>query len=211
MKILTIFILNLIPCFVFAQEGWTKKDSIKLSKMLDGGIPIHINDTFKKELEQSFTGSPIENNSNNLNDFVLGIKPKNDLMKYPHSSKFNLYIQYHSLLDSSYSKKMECMKFKGIRISSRVYTDNPFIRIKRSTNISIPLGEKLHFNIYGNYTLDKKRSVILPATSIPYEVGAGFSYNIGKHTIIKSQANHQYNLIWKKWEWFFGGGASFTF
>jgi hypothetical protein len=45
--------------------------------------------------------------------------------------------------------------------------------------------------------------VILPATSIPYKVGAGFSYEIGKHAIIKSQTNYQYNIIQKKWEWFF--------
>lgn len=49
--------LNLIPCLAFAQEEWTTKDSIKLSKMLDGEIPIHINDAFRKELEQSLTGS----------------------------------------------------------------------------------------------------------------------------------------------------------
>ena len=59
--------------------------------------------------------------------------------------------------------------------------------------------------------LDKKRSVILPATSIPYQIGAGFSYEIGKHAIIKSQTNYQYNIIQKKWEWFFGAGVSFTF
>ena len=67
------------------------------------------------------------------------------------------------------------------------------------------------WNVYGSYTLDKKRSVILPATSIPYKVGAGFSYEIGKHAIIKSQTNYQYNIIQKKWEWFFGAGVFFTF
>ena len=50
-----IFMLHLIPCLAFAQEEWTTKDSIKLSKMLDGEIPIHINDAFRKELEQSLT------------------------------------------------------------------------------------------------------------------------------------------------------------
>lgn len=95
------------------------------------------------------------------------------------------------------------MRFNGIRISSRVYTDTPFISIKRNTNISIPLGKKLNFNIYGDYTFDKRRSVILPVTSIPYEFGAGFSYRIGKYTIIKSQSNYQYNLIWKS-----GNGSS---
>ena len=53
--------------------------------------------------------------------------------------------------------------------------------------------------------------MILTATSIPYKVGAGFSYEIGKHAIIKSQTNYQYNIIQKKWEWFFGAGVFFTF
>ena len=42
-------------------------------------------------------------------------------------------------------------------------------------------------------------------------LGAGFSYEIGKHAIIKSQTNYQYNIIQKKWEWFFGAGVFFTF
>lgn len=203
--------LNLIPCFVFAQEGWTTNDSIKLSKMLEGEIPIHINDASIKELEQSLTGSPIETNRNRLNDFILGIKPKNELKKYLHFNKSNQYIQYHLSSDRFYGKKIEYMNFKEIGISSKVYTENPFVSISRNTNISIPLSNKLHFNIYGNYTLDKKHSVILPVTSIPYEVGAGFSYKIGKHTVIKSQTHYQYNLIQKKWEWFFGAGIVFNF
>lgn len=211
MKVIMLFILNLIPCFVVAQEGWLTTDSIKLLKMLDGEIPIHINDAFKKELEQSFTGSPIENNNNKMNDFILGIKPKNDLMKYPQFTKSNMYIQYHLLSDRFYNKKIEYIKFKEIRMGGSVYMDNPFISIERNTNILIPLGEKLYFNIYGNYILDKKRSVILPTTSIPYEIGAGFSYKIGKYTVIKSQTNYQYNFIQRKWEWFFGTGIVFNF
>lgn len=203
--------LNLIPCFVFAQEGWTTKDSIKLSKMLEGEIPIHINEASIKELEQSLTGSPIGNNCNRLNDFILGIKPQNELKEYLHFNKSNQYIQYHLSSDSFYGRKIEYMNFKEIGISSKVNTENPFVSISRNTNISIPLSNKLHFNIYGNYTLDKKHSVILPVTSIPYEVGAGFSYKMGKHTVIKSQTNYQYNLIQKKWEWFFGAGIVFNF
>lgn len=71
--------LNLIPCLAFAQEGWATKDSIKLSKMLDGEIPIHINNAFKKELEQSLTGSCLKESNNKLDDFILDIKIKSDL------------------------------------------------------------------------------------------------------------------------------------
>lgn len=203
--------LNLIPCLAFAQEEWTTKDSIKLSKMLDGEMPIHINDAFKKELEQSLTGSFLKESNNNLDDFILDIKIKSNLVKYTQLEKSYLYIQSDLLSDSTYSKKIEYINIKGFRISSKTYIDNPYVSIERNTNISIPLTKKLNFNIYGNYSLDKKRSVILPATPIPYKVGAGFSYNIGKHTVIKSQTNYQYNIIQKRWEWFFGAGVSFAF
>lgn len=99
----------------------------------------------------------------------------------------------------------------GLLRNSRIDKNLPLIKIQQKTNMTIPLNKKLHFSVYGSYTLDKKRSVILPATSIPYKVGAGFSYEIGKHAIIKSQTNYQYNIIQKKWEWFFGAGVFFTF
>lgn len=203
--------LNLIPCLTFAQKGWTTKDSIKLSKMLDGEMPIHINDAFKKELEQSLTGSFLKESNNKLDDFILDIKIKSDLFKYSQLGEPCMYIQSDLLSDSTYSKKIEYINIKGFRISSKTYIDNPYVSIERNTNISIPLTKKLNFNIYENYSLDKKRSVILPATSIPYKVGAGFSYNIGEHTVIKSQTNYQYNIIQKRWEWFFGAGVSFSF
>ena len=103
------------------------------------------------------------------------------------------------------------LKCKSLMRNSRIDKNLPLIKIQQKTNMTIPLNKKLHFSVYGSYTLDKKRSVILPATSIPYKVGAGFSYEIGKHAIIKSQTNYQYNIIQKKWEWFFGAGVFFTF
>ncbi len=179
--------------------------------MLDGEIPIHINNAFKKELEQSLTGSCLKESNNKLDDFILDIKIKSDLCKYNQLGKPCIYVQSDLLSDSTYSKKIEYINIKGFRISSKTYIDNPYVSIERNTNISIPLTKKLNFNIYGNYALDKKRSVILPATSISYKVGAGFSYEIGKYAIIKSQTNYQYNIIQKRWEWFFGAGVSFTF
>lgn len=211
MKVLPILILNLIPCLVVAQEQWMPKDSIKLSKMLDGEIPIHINESFKKELEQSFAGLPLSNGSNRLNEYILGIKPKSNLMIYSQREIPYLHIRYDLSSENASHKKVEILRFRRFTINSKIYTTNPFIRIERNTNLSIPLTEKLHFNIYGNYTLDKKRSVILPATSIPYVVGAGFSYHISKQFIIKSQTNYQYNIIKKRWEWFLGAGISYRF
>lgn len=37
------------------------------------------------------------------------------------------------------------------------------------------------------------------------------SYEIGKYVTIKSQTNYQYNIIQRRWEWFFGAGVSFIF
>lgn len=211
MKILTALILNIIPCLAFAQEGWTAKDSTKLSKMLDGEIPIQVSDAFKKELEQSFTGSTMRNNDDKFNDFILDIDCRGSSIRHPQLDTHGLHIRYPLLSDNAYLKKSEYMAIKKFRISSTIDIDNPTINLERNTNLSMPVSKKLYFNIYGNYTIDKKRSVILPVSSIPLKVGTGFSYNIGKHTAIKTQANYQYNIIQKKWEWFFGVGITFTF
>lgn len=146
-----------------------------------------------------------------MNDFILDIKIKSNFLNCSQLDKSCIYIQSDLLSDSTYSKKIEYINIKGFRISNKTYIDNPYVSIERNTNISIPLTKKINFNIYGNYSLDKKRSVILPATFIPYKVGAGFSYEIGKYAIIKTQTNYQYNIIQKRWEWFFGAGVSFTF
>ena len=60
-KSVMFLLFFLICCPVDAQEqnGWTANDSVRLAKMLNGEIPIHIDDTFKKELEQSMIGHPI--------------------------------------------------------------------------------------------------------------------------------------------------------
>ncbi len=179
--------------------------------MLDGENPIHINDDFRNELEQSLTSYPIKRSSSKLNDFILGVKPKSNLMEYPKMNKVNLRIQYNTLKESLFIPKYEYIKVREFLIRSNIDLKCSYISVERNTNISIPIGKKLHFNIHGNYTLDKKRSVVLPVTSIPYEVGAGFSYNISKYLTIKSQTNYQYNLIQRKWEWFFGAGITFTF
>ncbi len=198
--------LSLISCFIFAQEEWTALDSIKLSKILNGEISIYINDTFKKELEQSFTGSLSISNNRDLKDFLSDIKLKNRLTKYPQFIKSNFCIECQPPSERIYNKKIGRLKINSIQNIS-----NQTISIERNINLSIPLSKKLDFNIYGNYTIDKKRNVVLPAVSIPYVIGGGVSYKIRKHTIIKSQTNYQYNIIQKRWEWFFGVSMGFSF
>ena len=165
----------------------------------------------EKELEQSLTGSYLRKNNHKLNDFILDIKVKNNLLNYNQLGKSCMYIQSDLLSDSTYSKKIEYINIKGFRISSKTYIDNPYVSIERNTNISIPLTKKLNFNIYGNYSLDKNRSMILPATSIPYKIGAGFSYEIANMPLLNPKRTTNITIIQKRWEWFFGAGVSFTF
>lgn len=145
---------------------------------------------------------------------------ENGLLRYIHvDERGNIHIvvniecatTFHYKLNHNNNLLNGNLKCKSLMRNSRIDKNLPLIKIQQKTNMTIPLNKKLHFSVYGSYTLDKKRSVILPATSIPYKVGAGFSYEIGKHAIIKSQTNYQYNIIQKKWEWFFGAGVFFTF
>ena len=137
---------------------------------------------------------------------------ENGLLRYIHvDERGNIHIVGYTFSNHNNNLLNGNLKCKSLMRNSRIDKNLPLIKIQQKTNMTIPLNKKLHFSVYGSYTLDKKRSVILPATSIPYKVGAGFSYEIGKHAIIKSQTNYQYNIIQKKWEWFFGAGVFFTF
>lgn len=208
----TFLVFLFVSSSVFAQEEWTKEDSIRLSKMLNSEISIPINDAFKKELEKSLTGSAMRGGkSKYLQDFILGIKPKNDLPDYYIQIKPNIRFQIKTLSDGLFVKRSESMKIGKFKINSLIDIESPFIDIKRNTNLSIPLNKKFNLNIYGNYTLDKRRSVLLPTTPSPYVIGAGFSYQIGKNMVLESQTNYQYNVIYKKWEWFWGLKFALTF
>lgn len=200
-----IFVAFLISCPIYAQaqEEWTKNDSIKLSKMLNGEVPIHIDDAFKKKLEHSLIGNPIKHDGRRWGDFILNINSNNKLLEQSETINYNT-IYYKPFNNKLFNEKSEYLKIKGLVLKSQIDTDNPYINLQRNTNISTPLNNKLRFNIYGTYALDKKRSAILPASSIPYTMGAGFSYNISKKAVIESQTNYQYNIIQKKWEWFWG-------
>ncbi|MFR6285445.1 MAG: hypothetical protein ACLUN1_16625 [Odoribacter splanchnicus] len=165
---------------------------------------IHVDDAFKRELEQSIIGHSPKDDNRYWDDFRLDIDFKED---FPNVVNIECATTFHYKLNHNNNLLNGNLKCKSLMRNSRIDKNLPLIKIQQKTNMTIPLNKKLHFSVYGSYTLDKKRSVILPATSIPYKVGAGFSYEIGKHAIIKSQTNYQYNIIQKKWEWFFGAGV----
>ena len=55
------------------QNGWTPNDSVRLTKMLKGEMPIHIDDAFKRELEQSIIGHSPKDDNRDWDDFRLDI------------------------------------------------------------------------------------------------------------------------------------------
>ena len=171
-------------------------------------MPIHIDDAFKRELEQSIIGHSPKDDNRYWDDFRLDIDFKED---FPNVANIGCATTFHNKLNHNNNLLNGNLKCKSLMFNSRIDKNLPLIKIQQNTNMAIPLNKKLYFSVYGNYTLDKKRSVILPATSIPYQIGAGFSYEIGKYVTIKFQTNYQYNIIQRRWEWFFGAGVSFTF
>lgn len=60
------------------QNGWTPNDSVRLTKMLKGEMPIHIDDAFKRELEQSIIGHSPKDDNRYWDDFRLDIDFKED-------------------------------------------------------------------------------------------------------------------------------------
>lgn len=210
-KIIILITFSFIADILCGQEVWTTEDSIKLSKILNGETPVYIDDDLKKELENSFIGNQIkENSSSSWNDFILDIKPDDYFVRKYHTINLN-DIFYKSTSSKFFNLNNEYLKLKKFTIDSHIDVDVPFIYIQRNTNLVFPLNRNLHFNISGSYTIDKSHSPILPITPTPYSMGAGFSYNIGKNITIGPQANYQFNIIQKRWEWFWGLKMSITF
>lgn len=213
-KSLIFVVTPFISLSTFAQEEWTRNDSLRLSKIMNNEIPITINDAFKKELEETFTRPLMKKDrtTEHWMDFILDIKPDNGLMKNYKQIKPTILFQNNPLTNKGlFGKRREYMKIGNIKINSLIDTESPFTDIKRSSNLSIPLNRKFNLNMYGNYTFDKRGDVGIPSTPTPLVFGAGLSYKIGKNAVIESQTNYQYNIIYKKWEWFLGLQFSITF
>lgn len=193
-----LFILNGIFVLepIYAQEHWGKEDSIKLAKMLDGEMPIHINEKFKIEFENSLLGyPPIEDNAE-WKKIINFKQPLTGLLLSPINNDI-LTIR----LLQNHNRKNNGLFF----INSQI------INISQYSNMSIPLAKKIHFNVYGINELSERKSIAHPVSFFPHEFGAGVSYDINCHLKIGTQSNYQYNSIQKKWEWFMGLGITVVF
>ena len=200
-KIIVFIVLSFIADILCAQDIWTKEDSVKLSKILNSETPISINSDFKRELEKSSIGEPIRESYGSWNDFILDVKTYDfDISKYQSINMGHIFNKPTSV--KFFNLNNEYLKHNKFTIDGRIDVDNPLIYLQRNTKLTFPLDRKLHFNISVSYALDKSHSPILPINPTPYSWGAGFSYDIGKDIAIGSQANYQYNIIQKKWEWF---------
>ena len=141
-----------------------------MSKILNDETPIYIDDALKKELENSFIGSPIKENSSSWNDFILDIKPDDYFVQKHHTINLN-DIFYKSTSGKFFNLNNEYLKLKKFTIDSHIDVDVPFIYIQRNTNLVFPLNRNLHLNISGSYTIDKSHNPILPITPTPYSMG----------------------------------------
>lgn len=193
-----LFILNGIFVLepIYAQEHWGKEDSIKLAKMLDEEMPIHINEKFKIEFENSLLGYPkIEYNDEW--DKIINFKQE--------STEISLSPVNNGILTNRLLKKC------NIKSNRLFFINSQIINISQYSNMSIPLTKKIHFNIYGINELSDRKNSVHPVSFFPYEFGAGISYDINRHLRIGTQSNYQYNSFQKKWEWFMGLGITVFF
>jgi hypothetical protein len=72
-KIIMFFVIFLIfrPIYAQKQREWTKNYSVKSSKMPNREISVHINNAFKKKLEQTFIGNPTKDDNRYWKDLNL--------------------------------------------------------------------------------------------------------------------------------------------
>ena len=193
------------------QDVWTPNDSLKLKKMLEGKTEIQINKEALNELGKAFLPEKRLLNSHSailpIEDFQM-YKPDIFTGKYPKST---FKINGLNIWQDSLSMKIHLFSNKQLFINSQLDTGDSRVLIKRHTDTHVGLTNRLEYHIYSGYTIDKKRTVVLPTTATQYYIGTGFSYNINRKLQLKTGIEYQYNIIYKRWEWVWYSGIRFSF
>lgn len=194
------------------QNVWTQNDSLKLKKVLAGQAEIWINQKVLRELDRVFS-SPRRLFKFQSRSAILPIK---DFLFY----RPNVFGKYHistfkvnelNIWQDSLFMKVYMLGNKQLFIKSQLDTGDPRVLIKRKTDIQFKFTDHLAYRVYGGYTIDKNRTVILPTTATPYYVGTGFSYSLNKKLQLKTGVEYQYNVVYKRWEWVWNSGIRFSF
>lgn len=215
MRFILFIIFSLcLPLVMQGQEQnvWTQNDSLKLKKVLAGQAEIRINQKVLRELDRVFS-SPRRLFKFQSRSAILPIK---DFLFY----RPNVFSKYHisifkvnelNIWQDSLFMKVYMLGNKQLFIKSQLDTGDPRVLIKRKTDIQFKFTDHLAYRVYGGYTIDKNRTVILPTTATPYYVGTGFSYSLNKKLQLKTGVEYQYNVVYKRWEWVWNSGIRFSF
>ena len=215
MRFILFIIFSLcLPLVMQGQEQnvWTQNDSLKLKKVLAGQAEIRINQKVLRELDRVFS-SPRRLFKFQSRSAILPIKDflfyiPNVFSKY-HISTFK--VNELNIWQDSLFMKVYMLGNKQLFIKSQLDTGDPRVLIKRKTDIQFKFTDNLAYRVYGGYTIDKNRTVILPTTATPYYVGTGFSYSLNKKLQLKTGVEYQYNVVYKRWEWVWNSGIRFSF
>lgn len=215
MRFILFIIFSLcLPLVMQGQEQnvWTQNDSLKLKKVLAGQAEIRINQKVLRELDRVFS-SPRCLFKFQSRSAILPIK---DFLFY----RPNVFGKYHistfkvnelNIWQDSLFMKVYMLGNKQLFIKSQLDTGDSRVLIKRKTDIQFKFTDHLAYRVYGGYTIDKNRTVILPTTATPYYVGTGFSYSLNKKLQLKTGVEYQYNVVYKRWEWVWNSGIRFSF
>ncbi|MCC2234614.1 DUF4858 domain-containing protein [Bacteroides hominis] len=215
MRFILFIIFSLcLPLVMQGQEQnvWTQNDSLKLKKVLAGQAEIRINQKVLRELDRVFS-SPRRLFKFQSRSAILPIK---DFLFY----RPNVFSKYHistfkvnelNIWQDSLFMKVYMLGNKQLFIKSQLDTGDSRVLIKRKTDIQFKFTDHLAYRVYGGYTIDKNRTVILQTTATPYYVGTGFSYSLNKKLQLKTGIEYQYNVVYKRWEWVWNSGIRFNF
>ena len=215
MRFILFIIFSLcLPLVMQGQEQnvCTQNDSLKLKKVVAGHAEIRINQKVLRELDRVFS-SPRRLFKFQSRSAILPIK---DFLFY----RPNVFSKYHistfkvnelNIWQDSLFMKVYMLGNKQLFIKSQLDTGDPRVLIKRKTDIQFKFTDHLAYRVYGGYTIDKNRTVILPTTATPYYVGTGFSYSLNKKLQLKTGVEYQYNVVYKRWEWVWNSGIRFSF
>lgn len=208
------YILLAILCTVFSptvqgQTAWSKNDSVKLKKILDGEADIPVNPTVKQEIDLLFSAPAATGNTPILPVEELLPRPVN-LRKIRPMPRFRLNgtrMYYNTPLRTGYSLHNGRLDISA----TGVYTKKAGMLLQQETDFGFVIAPKFGYHVYAGYSRSESKSNVLPGEVSPLYFGSGFSYDIGRNVQISTGIERQFNLIYKRWEWVWKTGMKVSF
>ena len=184
---------------VQGQTIWTKKDSIKLKKILDGETDIPINPTVKQEIDLLFS-TPAHIRSIPILPVKELLPEREDFRQTYAMPQFrlnNTRIYHNTPLRNKYFLNIQRFSISA----TTAYDRRARTLLQQKTDFKFNITQKIGYHVYAGYSRSSSKSAILPGAVNPLYFGSEFSYDINRQVQVKTGIDRRFNIIYKRWEW----------